>query len=228
MDKLEFWTLCSANGIVLEKEQVEQCERYERELRIWNEKVNLISRKDEEHIWDHHILHSMSLLSAVKIKEKARCLDVGTGGGFPGIPVKIARPDLYMVLADSIAKKMKLTEMFAKHTGLRGFETLNIRVEELTRKASFHASFDVIMARAVAPVVELVGWTRTLLKPGGLYVFLKGGDLSEEIAAAKAAYGGLQVELRDLRMHGTDWFQEQEKKIVVASFSSQVLKQALL
>ena len=100
MTPLDFWTTCSANDIVLEKEQVDALKRYHDELIYWNAKVNMISRKDEDNVWDRHILHSLAILKYVTIRPKARVLDVGTGGGLPGIPIKIARPDLKMLLVD--------------------------------------------------------------------------------------------------------------------------------
>ncbi|MBX7153402.1 MAG: 16S rRNA (guanine(527)-N(7))-methyltransferase RsmG [Candidatus Kapaibacterium sp.] len=218
MDKLEFWTVCSANGIVLEKEQVDLVERYHRDLLYWNKQVNLISRKDEEHILVRHILHSMALLTQVEIPQRAHCLDIGTGGGFPGLPVKIARPDITMLLADSIAKKIKMTEMFAKHTELKKVSAVNIRVEELAAKQKYSWAFDVIMARAVAPIGELVKWTRLALKPNGFWVFLKGGNLDEEIEQAVQQFPMLQVDVRQISMHGVPWFQEQDKKVVIAKF----------
>lgn len=220
MDLLEFWTICSSNGIVLDKEQIERVERYQRELLYWNAKVNLISRKDEEFLLERHILHSMALLTGVELPQKARCLDVGTGGGFPGIPVKIARPDLNMVLADSIGKKISLTEMFAKHTELRGISAVNIRVEELARNKQYIRAFDVVMARAVAPVADIVNWTIRLLKPGGFYVLLKGGDLKEEKDAFLRQYPSAIVTEQQIRLRGIPWFEEQEKKILTVKFSS--------
>ncbi|MGB9912782.1 MAG: 16S rRNA (guanine(527)-N(7))-methyltransferase RsmG, partial [Candidatus Kapaibacteriota bacterium] len=119
MELTEFWTILSANGIILEVEQLKQIERFVKELTYWNDKINLISRKDIDNILENHILHSLSILKYVEIPQKANTLDVGTGGGLPGIPLKIARPDINMILIDSIAKKIKITDMLAKHTGLR-------------------------------------------------------------------------------------------------------------
>jgi 16S rRNA G527 N7-methylase RsmG len=116
---VDLWTMLSANGIALSKEQMDVLDRYQRDLRYWNERVNMISRKDADNIWDRHIVHSLSLLKYVSLAPKARVLDVGTGGGLPGIPLKIARPDLRVTMVDSIAKKMKMVEMFAKHTELK-------------------------------------------------------------------------------------------------------------
>ncbi|MFM8568073.1 MAG: 16S rRNA (guanine(527)-N(7))-methyltransferase RsmG [Candidatus Kapaibacterium sp.] len=220
MDKLEFWTICSANGIVLEKEDVDIFERYHGDLLYWNTRVNLVSRKDEENIWERHILHSLGLLTAVTFAPRARVVDVGTGGGFPGIPLKIARPDLTVVCVDSITKKAKMTVMFAEHTGLRALSVENCRVESLTEQPKHRGAYDTVVARAVAPLAEIVGWTRKLLKPGGTYALLKGGDLAEEIAEARREFPTLRVDERPLVMKGVPWFAEQQKKIVTASFTA--------
>lgn len=219
MDKLEFWTICSANGIVLDKEQVDIFERFHNDLLYWNEKVNLISRKDEANVWERHILHSLAILTQVTFGEKSLVVDVGTGGGFPGIPLKIAMQGLRMNLVDSIAKKVKLTQMFAEHTGLRGIQTFNKRVEELAKDKEFAGLVDVVVARGVAPLDEIVWWTKTLMKPKGRLVLLKGGDLTEEVRVAKEKFPRLHVEVHPLQMRGVPWFEEQEKKIVLASFS---------
>ncbi|MBK6760935.1 MAG: class I SAM-dependent methyltransferase [Ignavibacteria bacterium] len=119
MTPVDFWTTCSANNIVIDKAQVDALKRYHDELLYWNKKVNMISRKDEENVWERHILHSLTLMKYVTFPQKARVLDVGTGGGLPGLPIKIARPDLKMLLVDSIRKKTSMTDMFAQHTDSR-------------------------------------------------------------------------------------------------------------
>ena len=181
MEPLEFWTICNSNGILLSHEQVDRFERFYKELLYWNEKVNLISRKDMDNIWEHHFLHSLSIVKADLIPAMAKCMDIGTGGGFPGIPVGIAREDCKITLVDSIAKKMKLTSMFAAHTGLRSLTAITTRMEDLSTDKQFKGTYDIIMARAVAPIEKLVNWTLPLLKPQGFYILLKGGDLTQEI-----------------------------------------------
>lgn len=220
MDLVEFWTICSSNGIVLDREQIRAIERYERELRYWNERINLVSRKDVDHLLERHILHSLAILTAVDIPEKARCLDVGTGGGLPGIPLIIARPDLRMVLVDSVRKKLRTAEMLAKHTGHRFVEAICCRVEELgARRPEYRASFDVILARAVAPTVTLLEWTRELIKPTGMYALLKGGELETEIAEAQRRFPDAHFELKPIELRGAPWFAEQQKKVLIVTWN---------
>ncbi|GIV54939.1 MAG: ribosomal RNA small subunit methyltransferase G [Candidatus Kapaibacterium sp.] len=221
VDLSAVWTICSSNGIVLSRQQLEAIERYERELRYWNERINLVSRKDIDHLLERHILHSLAVLRAVEIPPKARCMDVGTGGGLPGIPLIIARPDLQMVLVDSVRKKVRTAEMLARHTGHRFVEVRCARVEELAeREPSFRASFDVIIARAVAQTRTLLEWTAPLVKPSGMHLLLKGGDLQDEIEAARAAFPMATILERPLRLRGVPWLEEQQKKLVIVTWGS--------
>lgn len=215
IDLSEFWTICSMNSIVLSVEQLETIERYARELVYWNQQVNLISRKDEDKIMEYHILHSLAILKYIEIPKKSRCLDIGTGGGFPGLPLTIANPDIKMLLTDSIAKKIKITSMLAKHTGIRHLEAKTMRVEDLMKQKDHIAHYDFIFARAVARIKMLMGWTYQLLKKDGKYVLLKGGDLSEEIDEAKKSFPNYEFNVIPIQMIGAEQFEQEEKKIVI-------------
>ena len=220
MDPLEFWTICNANGILLSREQMEIFERFHDELLYWNEKVNLISRKDMDNIWIRHFMHSLSIVKANLIDPKSHCMDVGCGGGFPGIPVGIARPDVHITLVDSIAKKMKLTSMFADHTGQRNFKAVVTRMEDLATQKELRGSFDHILARAVAPISSLIQWTKPLLKSNGSYMLLKGGDLTDEINVAKQSFPGLIINEIPIKWLAVQWFETEEKKLLICSFDS--------
>jgi 16S rRNA (guanine527-N7)-methyltransferase len=220
MDPLEFWTICNANGILLSREQVSTFERFHNELSYWNEKVNLISRKDMENIWVRHFMHSLSIVKSQLLIDKAKCLDVGCGGGFPGIPVGIARPDLSISMVDSIAKKMKLTSMFAEHTGQRNFTSYTSRMEDLAQNNQLLSHYDYVIARAVAPITSLIQWTKPLLKKNGKYVLLKGGDLTLEKQDAVTAFPNLSIEEIQIHWNGIEWFTQEDKKIIVCTFIS--------
>ncbi|MDZ4744470.1 MAG: 16S rRNA (guanine(527)-N(7))-methyltransferase RsmG [bacterium] len=212
---LDFWTTAGANGIVLDKTQVDALQRYHDELLYWNAKVNLISRKDENQIWSKHILHSLTLLKYVTFPKKARVLDLGTGGGLPGIPLKIARPDLRVTLCDSVRKKMTMTAMFADHTGMKNIEAVTSRVEDMGENPHYQAAFDVIVSRAVADTMLLMEWVRPLVAPGGFCAFLKGGDLKIELSNARKTYPGVDIREIQIDLFGAPWFKTDEKKIVV-------------
>lgn len=218
MELTEFWTILAANSIILEPRQLRAIERYKEELKYWNERINLISRKDIDNLLENHILHSISILKFVEFPRKARCLDVGTGGGLPGIPLKLARPDLQMVLVDSIGKKVKITQMFAKHTGLSGIEVIQSRVEDLKTDEKYKSQFDFVLSRAVGKISTVVAWVKPLLKLNGKIVFLKGGDLTSEINEAKKIFLNLKLQESLIRLVGYKKFEEEDKKIVVCQF----------
>jgi 16S rRNA (guanine527-N7)-methyltransferase len=215
MEFTEFWTILSANGIVLDLEQIELFKRYHKELIYWNKKINLISRQDENNILEKHFIHSLSILKYVTIPMKARCLDIGTGGGLPGLPLKIARQDIHILLSDSIKKKITTTEMFAKHTELHNINCISDRVENLCKNKNYLKHFDIIVSRAVTKVIELLDWTFPLIKDNGKFILLKGGNLDKEISQAKKKYNKLFLEVKDINISGCNLLNEAEKKIVI-------------
>jgi len=204
---------------MLTKPQVDALVRFHNDLLYWNEKVNLVSRQDLDRLWDRHILHSLLLLKYADIKQKARVLDVGTGGGLPGVPIKIARPDIRMTLVDSVKKKYTMAAMFAEHTGLKDISAVCSRVEDLAGDQHYRGSFDVIISRAVAPISELVGWSRQLLKPNGFWALLKGGDLTEEIEEATKEHQGLKVKETLIEGMSLSQFTADSKKVITCRFS---------
>ena len=215
MELIEFWTICSANGIVLTKNQIDQLSRFHKELIYWNKSVNLISRQDEEFIMERHILHSLSILKYIHLPQKAKCIDVGTGGGLPGIPIAVANPFIEMLLVDSIAKKIKITEMLASHTGSKKIFSRCGRVEELISDKKFAGYYNFVFARAVADIEKIIGWVDKLLKPGGQIVLLKGGDLDDEISVAEKLYPGYKMKETKISIVGYDWYAENDKKLIV-------------
>ncbi len=146
-----------------------------------NQRVNVISRKDIEHLEERHILHSLSIAMKFHFNSKARVLDVGTGGGFPGIPLALMFPEASFTLVDSIGKKVKLVEELVKELGLENVTLVNQRMELLNLKTDF------VVSRAVIAFPKLYEWTRKLIVPGndqsmpnGM-ISLKGGDLNKEL-----------------------------------------------
>ena len=139
----------------------------------WNSKVNVISRKDMDYFFERHVLHSLSILKVSKLK--GRVMDLGSGGGFPGIPLAIMCPDVQFVLVDSIAKKCKVMRDVAEHLGLKNVEVINGRAEDI------EGEFDIVVCRAVAPFRTLLHWLDGKIKKGGKLYCLKGGDLEEEV-----------------------------------------------
>jgi 16S rRNA (guanine527-N7)-methyltransferase len=151
--------------------------------REWNEKINVISRKDIDNLYEHHILHALAIAKVVSFKPGARVLDLGTGGGFPGIPLAILFPDTSFTLIDGTRKKITVVQEIAEAVGLENVTARHIRAEELK------GQFDFVVSRAVARLEKLVPWSFRLIKekqqhglPNGLLA-LKGGNMKEEIKA---------------------------------------------
>ncbi len=145
----------------------------------WNEKINVISRKDIDNFYEHHVLHSLSIATQFDFKPGTEIMDLGCGGGFPGIPLAIFFPDTTFHLVDSINKKLKVAAEIATAIGLQNITTQHTRAEEIKNR-----KFDLVVSRAVAPLKDLWWWSKPLLKkgqsPNGL-ICLKGGDLAKEI-----------------------------------------------
>ena len=165
----------------LSTNQVQQFEKLQELYEDWNLKINVVSRKDIDELYLRHVLHSLAIAKVVQFKPGARVLDVGTGGGFPGIPLAILFPETQFHLVDSIGKKIKVVDEVVAGLALENVKTTNGRAEELKD------TYDFIVSRAVAQMETFVRWTRGRiskkqnheLKNGILY--LKGGDLSEEL-----------------------------------------------
>ena len=162
--------------------QAEQFAQLDALYRDWNSKINVISRKDIDHLYEHHVLHSLAIAKLLPFQPGTTIMDVGTGGGCPGIPLAILFPDCQFLLIDSIGKKIKVASEVSQALGLTNVICKQERVEEEKQK------FDFVVSRAVMPLPDLVKLIRKNISnkhrnavPNGLVV-LKGGDLKDEIA----------------------------------------------
>jgi 16S rRNA (guanine527-N7)-methyltransferase len=164
-------------------EQLTQLQQLEGLYKEWNEKINVISRKDIDALYEKHVLHSLAIAALCSFDDGAQVVDIGTGGGFPGIPLAIFFPKVDFLLVDSIGKKIKLVQEVANAIGLKNVTAVHGRVEEIKGRM-----FDFAVSRAVAPLGELWRWISPLIQlgqksdefPNGL-ICLKGGDLTNEI-----------------------------------------------
>jgi 16S rRNA (guanine527-N7)-methyltransferase len=174
----------------------------------WNAKINVISRKDIDALYEKHILHSLAIAVIFDFSqaEGLQILDIGTGGGFPGIPLAIMFPNVNFLLADSIAKKLKVVDAVGEGIGLNNVKTIHTRVEEIHER-----KFDFIVSRAVAPLKDLWKWGKPMLRSdrkleefkNGM-IFLKGGDLAGEISESR-----LRPHTWDIQtMFQENWFHE--------------------
>ena len=171
----------------LTEDQIQKFEQLESLYKDWNLKINVVSRKDIDELYVRHVLHSLGIAKVINFKDGSKLLDVGTGGGFPGIPLAILFPECSFHLVDSIAKKLKVVEEVVAGLGLTNVKTSHSRVEDID------GNYDFIVSRAVAAMPTFVHWVKGKiakqqnhdLKNGILY--LKGGDLSEELRDYKTA-----------------------------------------
>ncbi|MEE1111639.1 MAG: 16S rRNA (guanine(527)-N(7))-methyltransferase RsmG [Bacteroidales bacterium] len=194
----------------LSQQQLDQYELLAKEFLSWNEKINLISRKDTENLFEHHILHSLAIAKVCKFKPQCEIMDIGTGGGFPGIPLAIMFPETKFYLVDSIGKKIKVVQALVEALGLKNVEAEQIRAENVNRQ------FDFIVSRAVTYLPDFMQWTKGKISKiqyhdlanGVLY--LKGGDLTEELSTIKN-----KIKIYDIDNYFEEEFFETKKVIHV-------------
>lgn len=151
----------------------------------WNSRINVISRKDMEHLYTRHILHSLAIARVCSFDAGAKIVDIGCGGGFPSVPLAIMFPEVEFVGVDSIAKKIRVVEGIIEGAGIENLRAVNCRAEQLGEK------FDYVVSRAVTEMARFMPWAWGLLRkgergslPNGI-LYLKGGDLAEELAATR-------------------------------------------
>lgn len=174
----------------------------------WNSKINVVSRKDIESLYEKHVLHSLAIAKYIQFEKGTKVLDIGTGGGFPGIPLAILFPETDFTLVDSIGKKIKVVNEVALSLGLKNVIGIHERVEKIPGR------FDFIVSRAVAPLADLLFWTKDKLSPDNFndlsngWICLKGGDLADELNKVKK-----HIRTQDI----SEWFQEdffETKKVI--------------
>jgi len=226
--------ICEQHHVTIDEVARKRLEHYEILLKEYNRRVNLISRRDVDNIWTNHILHSLSPLLLLFFAPGLRLLDVGTGGGLPGIPLAIVRQDLTVSLVDSVEKKVVVLREMVSKLGIRNAHVTSGRVENLASKNDYRRGFEGIISRAVAPLSDLVKWSRPLLvrdhtqiagdteKRGVSIPFimaLKGGDLSREITEASETIGDKKIFELSIGFSRMGVFGLEEKKIVIVEFT---------
>ncbi len=194
----------------LTRRQTEQLSRLGELYTLWNQRINVISRKDMENLYLHHVLHSLSIARIISFKSGTSIIDAGTGGGFPGIPLAIIFPEVQFTLVDSITKKIRVVDAIRSEIGLNNVDTRNLRLEELTFQADF------VVCRAVAEIATLFGWVKKNIRPGGSNTLengllaLKGGDLTAELHTL-----GKKTQVFHLSDYFTEPFFETKKLVYI-------------
>ncbi|SDC92473.1 16S rRNA m(7)G-527 methyltransferase [Algoriphagus faecimaris] len=192
----------------LSEKQIEQFERLQSLYEEWNAKINVISRKDMDQFYVHHVLHSLGIAKVMGFQPGTKVLDIGTGGGFPGIPLAILFPETHFHLVDSIGKKITVVKEVAKALKLSNVEAQQARAETLVRK------YDFVISRAVTRMINFYPWVKGKIKredfnefPNGI-LYLKGGDVDEEMEETGKSY---------VTYHLSDYFKKdffETKKVV--------------
>ena len=177
----------------------------------WNEKINVISRKDIDHLYERHILHSLAIAKIIQFKDRTKVLDVGTGGGFPGIPLAIMFPEVQFRLIDSIGKKIQVVKDIIKKLEIKNAEAFQVRVENDPSR------YDFVVSRAVAALPDFLRYIKNRIRPEGFndldngIIYLKGGNFTEELKLINKSW-----KLHEIN----DFFQEEffeTKKVVYIS-----------
>ncbi len=159
----------------------------------WNSRINVVSRKDLEHLYTRHILHSLAIAKVCQFEAGAKIVDIGCGGGFPSVPLAIMFPEAEFVGVDSIGKKIRVVEGIISGAGIKNLRAINSRAEQLGEK------FDYVVSRAVTEMARFMPWTRPLLRRGQRgtlangVLYLKGGDLAEELAATRLKWNVYEI-----------------------------------
>lgn len=193
----------------LTEKQLEQFDKLEDLYNEWNEKINVISRKDMESLYEKHILHSLAIAKVMEFAPGTKVLDIGTGGGFPGIPLAILFPEAEFTLIDSIGKKISVVNAVAEGVELKNVTAIHGRAEQLKEK------FHFVVSRAVTQMPEFLKWLKGKFekeqfnpKHNGI-LYLKGGDLAEELA-------GIKAEIFNLKNYFDEEFFETKKVVYVS------------
>lgn len=230
IDSLQFRSISKKNGLDLTDDQMGKMAEYVRLLLVWNQSINLVSRKDEENIWKH-VIGSLSMLFKRSLPD-GKVLDLGTGGGLPGIPLAILHPNSAFVLVDSIQKKIKAVSGMIADLGLPNAQAVCGRGEELSRLPEYRGRFDFVVARGVSEVRNVIAWSRPFLATGnsrqklptnpsrpplpyGTLLMLKGGDLLAEIESARMKFNPKDIDIVPLTVDGGDPADFHDKKLII-------------
>lgn len=175
------------HGIALDAQMLERFSTYEELLLDWNTRINLTAITDHEEILTKHFLDSLLLLNAIDLPQGALVIDVGTGAGFPGIPLKIVRPDIQLTLLDSLQKRVHFLQTVCEEIGFADVQCIHARAEDAGRMPEYRERYTLACARAVASLPSLAEYCLPFVQVGGLFAAMKGPQAQEELEQAKYA-----------------------------------------
>ena len=196
-----------ALDIVLDQEQIDQFDKYYEILVEWNKVMNLTGITEYQEVVEKHFLDSLSIVKVMDMDQAERVIDIGTGAGFPGIPLKIAFPKLDIVLLDSLNKRIRFLDHVIEELGLEGIRTIHGRAEDFARDGKYREQYDVCVSRAVANLSSLSEYCLPYVKVGGRFVSYKSGDIGEEVndaSKAIALLGGKKERIEKFQLPDTD------------------------
>ncbi|MEK5478825.1 16S rRNA (guanine(527)-N(7))-methyltransferase RsmG [Paenibacillus sp. FSL R5-0407] len=218
MDSIQtqFHDLLSKQNIVLSPEQMQQFETYYEELVSWNEKMNLTGITERDQVYIKHFYDSVTLSFYLKMDQIHSLADIGSGAGFPGIPLKICFPHLKLTIVDSLNKRILFLQNVADKLGLKDVEPLHGRAEDMARNEGLRDSFDLVTARAVARMAVLNEFCLPFAKPGGTFAAMKGSDPAEEVRESAKSLSELRGKLKDSH-HFSLPMENSERHIILVS-----------
>ena len=186
------------HGFSLTNSQVSLFTIYWENLKLWNSKINLTSIRDDHEIIMKHFLDSVAVLNYFVVQENDLVVDVGSGAGFPGIPIKILRPSLDLTLVESVSKKASFLKFLKTRLGLENTKIINLRAEEIVKLGQHRKNYDLVLTRYIASISDSIDYCLPLLKPSGNWVAFKSGNVQDEICSAAKKLKSVNAKIQSI------------------------------